>query len=204
MKIYDFPFAPNPRKVRLFLSEKGIKMDFEIIDIRQGEQKKDDFLAINSKGALPVLELDDGSYLTESLVIMEYLEELYPEPVMIGKSPLARARTREIERFIDTAIAARINSIFYNTNQIFQDRLQVPEVVEQAKQALEIAFDYLNTIISENTFVAGEHPSIADCTLIAALEHGKNIDMHYIDKYTNIMRWYKSFKQRPSFKDNIS
>lgn len=136
---------------------------------------------------MPVLELDDGSYLTESLV-MEYLEEIYLEPVMIGKTPLACARTREIERFIDTAIAARINSIFYNTNQIFQDRLQVPEVVEQANHLLEIAFNYLNTLISENTFVAGEHPSIADCTLIAALKHGKNIDIHYIDKYTNIMR----------------
>ncbi len=204
MKIYDFPYAPNPRKVRLFLSEKGIQIEFEIIDIRKGEQKKDYFLAISPKGTLPVLELDDGSYLTESLVIMEYLEEIYPEPVMIGKTPLARARTREIERFIDTAIATRINSIFYNTSQIFQDRLQVPEVVEQANHSLEIAFNYLNTLISENTFVTGEHPSIADCTLIAALEHGKNIDIHYIDKYTNIMRWYQSFKQRPSFQDNIS
>ena len=203
MKIYDFPYAPNPRKVRFFLSEKGIKMAFEMIDIRQGEQTKNDFLAINPKGVLPVLELDDGSYLTESLVIMEYLEELYPEPVMIGQTPLARARTREIERFIDTNIATRINSIFYNTSPIFQDRLQVPEIVQQATRSLAVAFNHLNTIIANNAFVAGNHPSIADCTLIAALEHGKNIKIHD-DKYPNITRWYQSFKQRPSFKDNIN
>ncbi len=198
MKIYDFPYAPNPRKVRIYLAEKGIDMDYVMVDIRQGEQLKDDFLAINPKGTVPVLEFDSGEYISESLVIMEYLEELYPEPVMIGINPLARAKTRELERFIDTSIASRISNIFFNTSQVFQDRLQVPEVVQQARLSLELSFSRLDALIGENAFVAGDYPSIADCTLIAALEHGSRVDVHILDKYINLNRWYEAFKQRPS------
>ena len=203
MKIYDFPYAPNPRKARIYLSEKDIDMDFVMVDIRQNEQRKDTFLAINPKGVLPVLELDDGRHITESLVIMEYLEELFPQPMMIGESPLERAQTRELERFIDTSIANPTNSIFFNTSEVFRHRLQVPELVEPAILSIERAFSLLDAMMAENLFVAGDFPSIADCTLIAALEHGSSVGVHISDKYKQLSLWYEFFRQRPSFKANV-
>ncbi len=104
MRIYDFRFAPNPHKLRIYLAEKGISIPLERVDLRKGENLKPEFLAKNPLGALPVLELDDGSCLTESLAIIEYLEELHPDPPMIGIEPLERARVRELERFADTSV----------------------------------------------------------------------------------------------------
>src|SRR4029077_18883577 len=92
MKIYDFVGAPNPKKLRLYLAEKGITISTEPVNIVTGENRTPEFLKRNPLGGLPVLELDDGSYLTESLAIMEYFEELHPNPPMIGGTPLERAR----------------------------------------------------------------------------------------------------------------
>jgi glutathione S-transferase len=104
MKLYYFPVAPNPTRVLVFVREKGIDIDTEFVDLRKGEQTSDEHLARNPQGSLPVLQLDNGEYLTESLPIMEYLEELYPDPVLIGTDALARARTREFERQVEVGI----------------------------------------------------------------------------------------------------
>ena len=101
MKLWTFPPAPNPRKLAVYLAEKGLDIPVELINLVEGRQNSPEFLAINPKGAVPVLELDDGSRLTESLAIIEYLEELNPDPPMIGTDPLERARVREAERMID-------------------------------------------------------------------------------------------------------
>ena len=89
MKIYYFPIAPNPTRVMVYLREKNIALHEVFVDLRKGEQLSPEHLARNPAGALPVLELDSGEYITESLPIMEYLEELHPDPVMIGREPLA-------------------------------------------------------------------------------------------------------------------
>ena len=98
MKLYDFPFAPNPRKVRIYLAEKGLSVPLVPVNLVKGEQHAPEFLAKNPLGALPVLELDDGTILTESLAIIHYFEELHPEPAMIGTTPLERARVRRLEQ----------------------------------------------------------------------------------------------------------
>ena len=105
MKLYDFAGAPNPKKVRVYLAEKGITVPTEQVNIVTGENRTPEFLKKNPFGTLPVLELDDGSYLTESLAIMEYFEELHPEPPMIGTAPLERARVRELERIADLGVS---------------------------------------------------------------------------------------------------
>ena len=97
MKLYTFPLAPNPTKVRVYLKEKGLDIPEQTVDLLAGEQQQPAFQAINPLGGVPVLELDDGTRLCESLAIIEYLEELHPEPPMIGTDPLERARVRALE-----------------------------------------------------------------------------------------------------------
>ncbi|HIF53868.1 MAG TPA: glutathione S-transferase family protein [Methylococcaceae bacterium] len=101
-----------------------------MIDIRQNEQHKDTFLAINPKGALPVLELDDGRHITESLVIMEYLEELFPQPMMIGESPLERAQMRALERFIDTSICISFNGNIMLHHKVIYAKINTKDILK--------------------------------------------------------------------------
>src|SRR5712692_9124803 len=112
MKIYDFVGAPNPKKLRVYLAEKGIKVPVESVNIVTGENRAPEFLKKNPLGGLPVLELDDGTYLPESLAIIEYFEELHPNPPMIGTSPLERARVRALERIADLGVLGRVATIF--------------------------------------------------------------------------------------------
>ncbi len=198
MKLYHYPFAPNPRKVRLYIGEKGFSMDYEEVDLTRGENRTPEFLAKNPMGSLPVLELDDGSYLTESLAIIEYLEELHPEPPMIGKTPRERARVRELERLAEMSILSRMGRIFFNTSPVFPREKQSRESAEQARAGLPNAFRIVNDRIGESKFVAGDRPTIADCTLYAALELGKVAGVIVGDEYPNLKRWHEGFSRRPS------
>ncbi|HYC23206.1 MAG TPA: glutathione S-transferase N-terminal domain-containing protein, partial [Candidatus Bathyarchaeia archaeon] len=108
MKIYDFVGAPNPKKLRVYLAEKGISVRLEPVDIITGANRKPEFLAKNPLGGLPVLELDDGTHLPESLAIIEYFEELHPTPPMIGSTPLERARVRALERIAELGVLGRV------------------------------------------------------------------------------------------------
>ncbi|MEO2170036.1 MAG: glutathione S-transferase, partial [bacterium] len=124
MKLYVSSVAPNPRKVILYVKEKGLDLPQVEINIIEGEQKTPEFLAKNPLGALPVLELDDGSYLTESLAIMEYLEELHPENPMLGTNAQARARVRELERIAEAGVLNAVAAVFQNTSSFFADRVK--------------------------------------------------------------------------------
>src|SRR5438105_15713620 len=135
MKIYDFVGAPNPKKLRVYLTEKGLRIPFEPVNIMTGDNRKPEFLKKNPMGGLPVLELDDGSHLTESLAIMEYLEELHPKPPMIGASPLERARVRELERIAELGVLSSVGTIFQNTSPFFAGRLKQPPDAAQNGRA---------------------------------------------------------------------
>lgn len=198
MKIYDFPFAPNPHKLRIYLAEKGLSIPLERIDLRKGDNRSPEFLSKNPLGALPVLELDDGSCLTESLAIIEYLEELNPTPPMIGTDALERARVRELERFVDLSILNRITQIFLHTSPVFAHRKQAPQAAEQARAALPAALRFIDARMGDHPFVAGPTPTIADCTLFAAFEHAERADVNIDEANLNLMRWYAKFGRRPS------
>src|SRR5499425_2338070 len=116
MKIYDFAGAPNPKKLRVYLAEKGINVPMEQVDIISGQNRQPEFLKKNPLGGLPVLELDDGSHLPESLAIIEYFEETHPEPSMIGKTPLDRAKVRSLERICELGVLGSVATIFQNTH----------------------------------------------------------------------------------------
>jgi glutathione S-transferase len=197
MKLYDFPFAPNPRKLRIYLAEKGIEIPRVTINIVNGEQNQPAFLAKNPMGTLPALELDDGSVLTESLAIIHYFEELYPEPPMIGTTPLERAHVRRLEQIAYGNVLGPVARLFHATRALLPGAKPNPALADAARAALPRPLGVLNDEVGERPFVAGERPSIADCTLFAAF---KLAEMAEIDLApgANLARWFAAFSQRPS------
>lgn len=199
MKAYVFSGAPNPRKLIVYLREKGLDIPLETIDIVSGQNRTPEFLKKNPLGGLPVLELDDGSYLTESLAIMEYLEELHPTPPMIGASALERARIRELERICEIGVMSNVGTIFQNRHPFFAQRIkQSSDTAENARTRLTASLKVVNARIDDRPFVAGERPTIADCTLFAALAFAEFAVIPIEPGCKNIARWYESFQKRPS------
>ena len=200
MKLYTFPFAPNPLKLHVFLGEKKLEIPQQVVNLVKGEQNQPEFLAVNPLGGVPVLELDDGTHLRESLAIMEYLDELHPEPPMVGRSPLERARIREIERTIDLGVLIRMAKIVHNRNSPLPGVKGIPEVAERELERLPGILRFVDDCIGENPFVAGAEPSIADCTLFAGLRFGEFGKVEIDPTCENLHRWYAAFQERPSTK----
>ena len=199
MKLYEFAGAPNPRKVNVYIKEKGIKVPSESVDIISGQNRTPEFLKKNPLGGLPVLELDDGSHLTESLAIIEYLEELHPQPPMLGSTPLERARVREAERICDLGVLGSVGTIFQNTHPFFAQRVkQSADAADNARPRLNNALKAIDDRLAKHKFVAGEKPTIADCTLLAALDFASFAGIEIDPAHRNVHRWYEEFKQRAS------
>ena len=198
MRIHDFPPAPNPTKLRVYLGEKGIDIPRVNVSLVDGEQRSPEFLAKNPMGGVPVLELDDGTFLTESLAIIEYLEELHPDPPMIGMNPLERARVRSVERTIDIGILGRTARIVHNRKSPLPGVTGIPEVAEQEFAKLPAVLDYVDRTIGRCPFVCGERPTIADCTLFGGLAFGMLFGLEIDPRFANVARWFEAFKERPS------
>jgi glutathione S-transferase len=199
MKIYDFAGAPNPKKLRVYLAEKGLNVPLESVDIISGQNRTPEFLRKNPSAGLPVLELDDGSCLPESLAIIEYFEELHPEPPMIGTTPIERARTRATERIAELGVLAQVATIFQNTHPFMAGRItQSPEAAENARTRLVANLKVLDHSIGAHPFVAGARPTIADCTLLAALDFAAFAGVEIDPSLKNLARWHESFMKRPS------
>lgn len=199
MKVFDFPGAPNPKKLSVYLAEKGITLPRETVNLLEGATRSPEFLQKNPMGGLPVLELDDGSHLSESLAIIEYLEELHPNPPMLGGTPLERARVREAERICEFGVLWAIGTIFQNTHPLFAQRMkQSPEAAANARGRLAHSLGVVDARIGDRDYVVGTAPTIADCTLFAALEFSEFAGVPIDAKYGNVHRWWQTWKQRPS------
>lgn len=199
VKLYVFPPAPNPMKVLVYMKEKGIELPLEHVNLIEGESRTPEFLKLNPLGAVPVLELDDGSHLTESGAIIGYLEDLNPDPPMIGTDPLSRARIREVERIADLGVIGSVGAIFQNTSALFAGRVkQSAEVVDAARGRLANALGALDPKVGDKPFAAGDEPTIADCTLWAGLAFAKFAQVDIDPSFGNVLRWFESFGKRPS------
>ena len=198
MKIHDFPIAPNPRKLRTYLGEKGLEIPFEIVRLIEGDQKSERFLAMNPLGNTPVLELDDGSFLTESLAIIEYLEELHPEPPMWGATPIERARARRLERIADLEVLARVSRFVHADGSPLPSREPDPAQAEKMRAELPLPLGVLDAELRGREFLAGDRPTVGDCTLFAACEFGRFRGLEIESGFPELERWYASFRERPS------
>jgi len=197
VKLYYFPVAPNPTKVRVYLAEKGLEVASQRVSIPEGEQREPEHLARNPLGNLPVLELDDGSFLTESLAIIEYFEELHPDPPMIGRTPEERARTRSIERVAELGVLAGVARIVHATRSPL-GLPPLPEVADHARATLPGPLGLLDGRLALHPFVAGEAPTVADCTLFAGLNFGRFFGVEVAPDYPNVAAWLERFEARES------
>ena len=209
MKLYVFPIAPNPTRVRLYLAEKraaGAELELAevTVDLRSGEQRKPEHLARNPLGRLPVLELDDGSFLTESLAIVEYLEERWPEPPLIGRSPEERARVRELERIAELGALSPIARIVHATRSPL-GLPPSPELARAAQAVLPEGLARLDAVLADGRpFLAGERPTVADCTLAAAFQFGRFFGVERPAGYARLDGWDERYRARASAKSVLS
>jgi len=203
VKLYFFPVAPNPTKVRLYLAEKAaagteIELTEVLVQLPKGEQRSAEHIARNPFGRLPVLELDDGTCLIESLSIIEYLEERHPAPPLIGSDALERARVRELERIADLGVLLPAGRIVHATNSPLGFPPN-PEVAAYFGKILPEALSVLDARLTDGRpFVAGDHPTIADCTLQAALQFARFGKVEIDPAFENLARWDVAYRKRSS------
>lgn len=201
MKIYETRTAPNPRRVRMFLAEKGVDMEYVQLDLQKGENLTAEMRAKNPLGKVPILELDDGTCIAESDAICTYFENTVPEPALMGTDAKSKAVISMWQSQVEMALLLQVGMCFQHSTGYFKDRM-VP-VAEYGKQAGINAAKYLNILerrLELNTYIAGEDFSIADITALCAIDFARVVDIRLSDKHTNILRWYDLVNQRPSAK----
>ena len=198
MKLFEAP-TPNARRVHIFMAEKGIEIERVSVDIRAGENIQVEYLQKNPGGRVPMLELDDGTCIGESMAICRYLEGLHAEPNLFGDSTLQCAQIEMWQRRVEINLFMEIAGAFRNLTGFFKDRetcvKQWGEVcAEKALKALPMFDDQL----ANNRFVAGDRFSVADITLIVALDFAKQVKVVTLPELENISRWYAELSERAS------
>ncbi len=206
MKLYDFATAPNPRRVRMFIAEKGIEVPTVQVNLREQEQLGPDFGKINPWRTVPVLELDDGTFISQCVAISRYIEDIHPEPPLFGRDAKETAVVGmwqhhcELEGFTATQEAFR-NSVERLKGRAMTgeaDEEQSPELAERGRRRVTRFFADLDDRLADNEFIAGDHISIADITAFCAVEFAAWIKLGFADEQTNAKRWYDAVSARPS------
>ena len=203
MKLYDYPGAPNPRRVKIFAAEKDIELELINCDIAKGEHKTKDFLKKNPSGKIPVLELDDGRCISESVAICRYLEEIHPEPNLFGVDAFELAYVESRNRQIELELWTQIGTSWVNgpiVGQLGRFK-QIPEAKETSDKNTKNFYERLNNEFSTIQFVAGARYTIADITLLSAIDFATAMVALKPDStLTHLFRWHKEVSERPSAK----
>src|SRR3981189_2145805 len=207
MKLYQNAGSPNSRRVRIFLAEKGLSIPLIPIDFSKGEQHSDAYRAINSRRVVPTLVLEDGTAIGEVPAILRYLEEVYPEPPLLGATPKTKAlvtmweRRVELEGFASVMEAVR-NAVPGLKNRAIagpHDYDQIPALVERSKQRVSNFYADFNVRLADVPFVAGDEFSVADITAVVTVDFAtKAAGLPMADEHTALKRWYDSVSTRAS------
>ena len=200
MKLYNHTLAPNPRRVRIFAAEKAIELRVADVDILAGQSRTPEFLAKNSSGGVPVLELDDGSYLSESVAICRYLEGLHPEPNLLGRDLREQAEIERWNRRMELELFTAIGRTVQNTSSIFQGRFkQFPEYGEAQRALVYQRLERMDRELNGHKFVAGDRFTIADITALVAIDIGGRLaDIKIAPELAHLTRWHETVSSRPS------
>ena len=200
MKLYDGGRAPNPRRVRIFLAEKGIEVPLLPIDMVAMGHKSDEMTGRNPLQRLPVLELDDGTILTESVAICRYFEEFQPEPALFGRGALGKAQIEMWNRRMELTLLSAVAAAFRHVHPAMKE-WEVPQVPEwgEANKPKAIAFlSILARELADREFIAGDEFSIADITGLVAVDFMKPARIAIPDELANVLRWRETVSARPS------
>lgn len=206
MKLYIFPPAPNPRRLAIFLNEKGIVLDSQLVDLRAGEQFQPEFLAINPCGTVPTLVLDDGTVLTEVIGIYSYLEALYPDNPLMGADPLSRALIISWDHrcFVEGFLA--VAETLRNANKAFAGHAlpgqvayeQIPELAERGRRRIHAFYRVLDEHLANRNFMVGEQFSIADIAAWVFVNFSGWVKETVPDDCARLQHWYQATSERPS------
>ncbi|MEE8307509.1 MAG: glutathione S-transferase family protein [Gammaproteobacteria bacterium] len=206
MKFFDAPPAPSPRRVRMFIAEKGLAIDTVILDLRQHEQLNEEFKAKNPRCTVPVLELDDGTCLTETLSICHYLESLHPEPNLLGDDAKEQALVLMWNDIIMFNGFAAAGEALRNFAKMFNNRSvtgpenypQIPQLADRGRLRTEHFLTELNERLADSEYVAIERFSMADITAYVCIEFAGWIKVPIKDDQPHLRRWFDAVASRPS------
>jgi glutathione S-transferase len=200
MKLYDSRQAPNPRRTRIFLAEKGITLPTEQVDIMAMQHKTPEYTAINPFQRMPALVLDDGTVITESMAICRYFEVLQPEPSLFGKGAKEIALVEMWNRRAEINFFANVAAVFRHLHPAMKD-LEVPQIpafAEANRPRVAWFLQLLDGELAKREFIAGEHFSVADITALVAVDFMKPARLTMPDGLTNVKRWHAAVSARDS------
>jgi glutathione S-transferase len=200
MKLFDGGRAPNPRRVRVFLAEKGIEVPLVPVDMGAMEHRQQEVASRNPLRRLPVLELDDGTIITESVAICRYFEELQPEPALFGKGALGKALVEMWQRRLELNLLFCVAQAFRHIHPAMKE-MEVPQVAEwgEANKPKVIEFlRFLDDELATREFAAGDAYSVADITGLIAIDLMKPARIQVPEELGNVIRWHTALRARPS------
>ncbi|TIW19811.1 MAG: glutathione S-transferase [Mesorhizobium sp.] len=200
MKLFDGGRAPNPRRVRVFLAEKGLTVPLVPVDMSALEHREQPVASRNALRRLPVLELDDGTVITESIAICRYFEELHPEPALFGKGALGKAKVEMWQRRMEFNLLSCVAAAFRHIHPAMKD-WEVPQIPEWGEANKPKAVEFLHLLdreLADREFAAGDAYSVADITGLIAIDFMKPARIRVPEECTNVLRWHAALSSRPS------
>ena len=206
MRLFDFDRAPNPRRVRIFMAEKQIRIPRVNVNLFRREQLSAEFLTINPGGTVPVLETDDGTFLTECVAICRYLECLHPDPVLLGGSPRQEALTLMWTNIVENDGLPAVAEVLRNLSPGFKDHVlpgpvaytQIPQLIERGRQRTGQFFDRIEQQLLQHPYLAGGEFSFADISLLVTADFAGWVDIDPMQSRPSLRRWYERVAARPS------
>lgn len=200
MKLFDGGRAPNPRRVRVFLAEKGIEVPVVTVDMGAMEHRSEQVRSRNPLQSLPVLELDDGTILTETVAICRYFEEIQPAPPLFGKGAVGKALVEMWQRRVELELFMRVAHAFRHIHPAMKEWEvpQIPEWGEANKPKVTKFLHFLDGELANREFIAGDAYTIADITGLIAIDFMKPARIALPDDCVHVRRWYEAVSARPS------
>jgi glutathione S-transferase len=201
MKLYDFPGAPNPRRVTIFAAEKSIELELVNTNMRKREHKTDEFLEKNPSGKIPVLELDDGRCIPESVAICRYLEAVQPEPNLFGRDAYELGFIEARNRQLELELWTQIGTSWVNGPIVAQMGLvkPIPDAKTTSDKNVHNYYKRLNDEFETNQFVAGERFTVADITLLCGVDFASTlVGLPPSEELSHLKRWHEEVSSRPS------
>ena len=200
MKLYDLPPSPNARRVRIFIAEKRLEIPIVPVNMMTGENQSEDYLAKNSLGKMPLLELDDGTCIAESAAICRYLEEMNPNPPLMGRNPLEKALVEMWHRRMELEFLIPMITIFLHTGEMWKDRVtQIPQVAETGILNVKERMEWLDRELDGKEFITGEDYTVADIAAQCAFVMGKAaLGLRIAEDQLNLSNWFTRVSSRPT------
>lgn len=210
MKIYDYPAVPNPRRLNIFLAEKGLEIPRVQVDLLKGEQLKPEFRAKSPNCDVPVLELDDGTCISQTHAVCRYLETLHPNPPLYGTTAKEVGLIEMWNQICFTNGFQGVADLFRNGPDWFEHRAlvgphdyeKIPALVERGRKRILNFYDDINHHLTSQCYFVGNHFSAADITALVTVDFSQRVNVKIPKQHKNLLHWHALVSERPSVISN--